>query len=310
MTNNIFLVQLVMKRWKLYSIVCSIALIGSVVFSGEYFIKPLYKSYAVIYPSNLQPYSTETPAEQMLQFFQSVDIKNEIIRRFDLVHHYEIDSTQKFFQSKLYNEFDDNISIKKTPYESIEIQVLDKDPVMAYEITRGLIDVFNEKIRSTQRSKAYEVMVMRQDIVNSFRKNLDILFTSLQTLSTEYNILEYESQVKEAYRAYFSSNPGNRVYLEKLISNLEEKGGEFKFLSIQLENTALAYSEAQTEYEVSRADYQKELTYTNEVTSPYPSDKKAYPTRWLIVLIVMAGSLTLLTMLLILLDQIKKIRHE
>lgn len=310
MNNNLFLIQLVIKRWKLYSIISAIALTCSIVFSSSWFITPLYKSYAIIYPSNLQPYSTESPSEQMLQFFQSVDIKNEIIKKFDLVHHYEIDSTQRFFQSKLYNEFDNNISIKKTPYESIEIEVMDKDPIMAYEITRGLIDVFNEKIQNTQKLKAYEVMVMRENIVNSFRKNLDSLFTNLQTLSIDYNILEYEAQVREAYRGYFSANSTNRPYLDKLIKNLEEKGGEFKFLSIQLENTALAYSEAQTEYEVARADYLKELTYTNEVSTPFPSDKKAYPTRWLIVLVVMAGTWIMLTMLLILQDQFKKVRND
>jgi uncharacterized protein involved in exopolysaccharide biosynthesis len=39
-----------------------------------------------------------------------------------------------------------------------------------------------------------------------------------------------------------------------------------------------------TLYEINLSEYQKNITYSHIVESPFPSDKKAYPVRWLIVL--------------------------
>jgi capsular polysaccharide biosynthesis protein len=65
--NSIELIQLV-KKWKKHLIVVgAVSLLGSVIFSSPLFIKPKYKSFALVYPSNLIAYSTESATEQMHQ---------------------------------------------------------------------------------------------------------------------------------------------------------------------------------------------------------------------------------------------------
>src|SRR6187399_2603766 len=76
----------------------------AVIFSSEAFIKPRFKSNAVVYPSNLVPYSTESPTEQMLQLFESDDIRDELIKDFNLFEHYEIDTAQKYPLTALYGQ--------------------------------------------------------------------------------------------------------------------------------------------------------------------------------------------------------------
>src|SRR6187455_1432831 len=117
-------------KWKKHMIVIGIlSLVASVIFSGPYFIKPRFKSYAVVYPSNLISYSNESPTEQMLQLFQSSEIRRRIIEVFQLKKHYEIDTLNNAHQyTDVIKAYEENVSIKQTEYESVQITVMDEDP--------------------------------------------------------------------------------------------------------------------------------------------------------------------------------------
>ena len=59
-------------KWKWHiAIITIVAAILGAVFSSSTFITPMYKSEAVLYPSNVAAYSDETFTEQMLQIMQS-----------------------------------------------------------------------------------------------------------------------------------------------------------------------------------------------------------------------------------------------
>ncbi|MGB0166046.1 MAG: hypothetical protein ACPF8V_04250, partial [Luteibaculum sp.] len=90
--------------------------------------RPRFKSTAVVYPSNLTPYSKETRTEQLIQLLQSSDIRDSLIEKFNLYERYEIEEGQagaKFELNKLYNDF---VVINKTKFESVEISVEDYSP--------------------------------------------------------------------------------------------------------------------------------------------------------------------------------------
>ena len=113
--NSIDLLRL-LNRWKKHLLIAgAISLIGSIIFSSPIFIKPKFKSFALVYPSNLIAYSTESSTEQMLQLTQSYDIRNRIINTFHLFEHYGIDTVKNLtHQSEVYKKYDENIIIKKT----------------------------------------------------------------------------------------------------------------------------------------------------------------------------------------------------
>lgn len=305
-TDSVFLLKLLFRYWKIFLLVFLISTIVSIVFSSPWFITPLYKSKSVLYPSNLIPYSTETETEQMLQFFQSNAIKDSIINKYNLQSHYNIDKTDKFYKYKIYQEFDDHISIRRTEYESVQIEVLDKDPEIAFKINRAIIEEYNKKVREIQRDKSREVLIIKEKLMNTTKSRLDSIFIQLQELSINYNLVELEVQIKEAYRGFFSSTSANTQHINRLIKNFEEKGDEFKLLSIELDNMAEAYSETIIEFEKAKIDVTKKLTYSNEIISPYPPDKKAYPVRWLIVFVSVISSMLLALIIIILFEQLKK----
>ena len=82
-----------LSKYKVFTVVGLLAIVFSILFSSSYFIPPQYKAEAVLYPSNLGQYSTESSTEQLLQFFYGNDIRDSIVAKFDLINHYKIDTT-------------------------------------------------------------------------------------------------------------------------------------------------------------------------------------------------------------------------
>ena len=309
--NSIELLRLV-KKWKKHLIIVGlISLLGSIIFSSPYFIKPKFKSFALIYPSNLIAYSTESATEQMLQLTQSYDIRNRIIKTFKLYSHYGIDTVNnKASRSEVYERYDENINIKKTEYESMEITVYDTDPMMAKMIVDSIIHYFDVKARALQVEKSLEVMVIAIDQLKDKQHEMDSMENILHEFSTRYGLLDYKAQSKEVTRAYMRglSSGSTKVINEsnKIMEGLRDKGPQFNAVNEHLWRTRGAYNDLKLVYENARRDVYKKLTYANVVTKPFASDKKASPVRWLIVLVSVGSSLLLAFVVLLISDSMKK----
>jgi capsular polysaccharide biosynthesis protein len=64
----------ILLKWKLHlAIIVVVTVAVSAIISSPLVITPLYKSYTVVYPSNISPYSDENETEQMVQILQSRD---------------------------------------------------------------------------------------------------------------------------------------------------------------------------------------------------------------------------------------------
>jgi uncharacterized protein involved in exopolysaccharide biosynthesis len=94
---------------------------------------------------------------------------------------------------------------------------------------------------------------------------------------------------------------------QKIMEGLKEKGNEFNALSEHLWRVRGTYNDLKLIYDNAVRDVYKKLTYANIVTKPFPSDKKAYPIRWLIVLISVGSSLLLAFVVVMIIDSQKKI---
>jgi uncharacterized protein involved in exopolysaccharide biosynthesis len=153
-----------------------------------------------------------------------------------------------------------------------------------------MINLFNLKARTLQRVKIKEVVIIYKNLLDKKKKEIDSIETRINHIRTEYNILDYELQTKEATRQYAKTN-SSKGYASKILKNLEDKGGEFVLLNKYLENITDSYNETKIKYDKSLSDLSKELTYTNLITSPVPADTKSYPVRWFIVFITALATL-------------------
>ncbi len=310
--SNYHFLKLIIK-WKLYFIIVTVvAIIVASVFSSEWFIPSKYKSFALVYPSNLTPYGHESPAEQMIQLFESSDIQKDVIRKFDLPKRYDIDTTAKSGMSALISTYESNVSISRTQFESVEIKVLDTDPKVACEMVKEIINSLNRKARKLQREKTNEVLVLLTNELKFKKQQLDTISFKLLDLRTKYQILDYNSQAKEIMKAYLkvlASGKENNNFknIETMMHNMEEKGGEY-YENVKVFNELLkGYAKTKLDYDEAWKDMNKELTYTNMVTSPTPSDKKAYPIRSLIVLVSVVSANLFLFLIIIFLDTKRRV---
>lgn len=283
------LTRIIQKRLKFILGIAVIAAILAIIFSGEAFIKPRYKSSSIVYPSNISEYSEESRTEQLQQLFESSDIRDSIINKFSLYSHYDIDSTGGSSRFFVINEFGSHVQIKKTKYESVEIIVEDEDPKLAFQMTQELLHQVDLKARNLQRIKSQEIVKMTERRLEEQNLRVDSLDKRLNQLRKENGLLEYETQTQEAtkglYRLAAQGKSGSKDYADakNTLDNLIEHGGEFKKLYEQSELANEFYNKLMEEHQVALNDIRKELTYLNTIVYPEIADKKHYPVRWLIV---------------------------
>ena len=273
----------ILFRWKIHlAIIAVVAVILAVFFSSSIIITPLFKSYAVVYPSNVFPYSDENETEQTMEILNSGDIRDNVVRKFDLAKHWKIDSNYRYFTSTLYWIYSKRIKITKTPYEAVTIEVWDPDPRMANDVVNAILDFYNKKVRGLHKEKFYEVIVNYQTIVNERKQKLDSLKERAQELGTKYGLMDYQAQTREVMRALLGSG-GRYGEALKYRKSIEEKGGEMYLIQEMIRADADELALFKLDFDRALLDYNREYTHLNILTKPFVSDKKSYPVRWVIV---------------------------
>lgn len=286
----------VIGKWKKHIIIITIAaaIIGA-VFSSSYFITPMYKSEAVLYPDNIWEFSDETNTEQMLQVIQSQDIVDSVINDFNLGEHYEIDKDYKYYKTALINEYGSNVSISRTPYDAITIKVLDRDPEIACGMVNDIIRLYDLKVRSLQKAKHLEYIYQLKFQLSNHDKYLDSLKNRLNEIAVNYGVISVPEQAKEITRALAS---GNSSRVSELKKNLEAYGPEVMDITDKILAESEVYGKVRLDYEQYVRKYSAVLSYSNVVSAPFPSDKKAYPVRWVIVVLFALSACILSTLVI------------
>jgi hypothetical protein len=283
-------------HWKIHlAIIVIAAAILAAFFSSSIFITPLYKSFAVLYPSNISAYADESLSEQMMQVLQSKDIRDSLVKKFDLPRHYGIDPSYEYYTSTLLWEYGQNVKISKTPYDAVIIEVWDKDPKIACDMVNEIMNQYNYKLRGLHKEKFREVVINYRTVTDYKKRELDSLQQRAQELGVKYGLLDYPNQTREVMRAYLSGGgSGSRgSEVNRLKKNLEEKGGEREMLSNLMIAITKDYSAFKLDYDRAILDLNRNYTYVNVLNKPFPADKKGYPVRWVIVVVSCLASLFL-----------------
>jgi hypothetical protein len=306
--NNIEILQIAVTRKKHLIILGVVAILLGIVFSGESFIKPKYKSTAILYPVNIVPYSLESSSEQLVQLFQSSDVRTLMVKKFNLGKRYRIESKNPENSIQLAETYEENILIRKTEFESIKITVLDENADTACAMVNGLIDCVNEQAKYIQRQKSTENLKLYQAQLNEKLRQIDSLELRNNILRTQYGLLDYAIQLKAATKSFLklTSEGASKEKLkstDSLLKNLKEKGSDQISIDRQLLGLRESYNDIRDKYDLVKNDIAKELTYTNVVSKPFPADTNSYPIRTLIVPIFTLSTLLLGMLLFILIER-------
>lgn len=290
-------------KWKLHLLIVGVVtFLAAAVFSSPLFIQPLFQSQARVYPTNTQTFSEESESEQMLEMLHSSDLKWQLIDAFDLTSRFDISTAERFYRTKIMEEYNERITCKKTEYESIEIKALDADPVVASSMVDSLIHFYNRKILALHKEKAREDAATILKQLERKTTAIDQVVAKMEPLRKEYGLLDYEIQAAQVTQGYVQAlargAAGRSVAdIKQLKANLEEQGGTFFLLQKELAGLEAQRDTLANRYDKALIKAEKNSTYTMVIEKPFPADKKAYPIRWLIVLLslIAVEGLALLT---------------
>lgn len=287
--DNQRIVTLIWERKMHFFVVGIVAVVLAAVFSGPAFIRPMYKSTARIYPSNIGEMSEESKTEQMLEIINSNDVKLQMFDAFPLHEDYRIKKDDPKYLTYMFDIYNKNVSASKTQYETVELVVLDYYPARAADMCDSLINFYNKKVGEIHRLKRGEVLVILKKQLDLKQAEYDSVVTKLNKLRVESGIINYSEQVPEVTRGYMSALAAGRgsgadtKQIKKLYDNMLVSGADAFNLENKFGRLINSIDSIQQLYEINLSEYEKEITYSHVVEKPFPADKKSFPVRWMIV---------------------------
>ncbi|MBR5983760.1 MAG: hypothetical protein IK025_08615 [Bacteroidales bacterium] len=293
---------LILKRWKHLLIVCSVALVASVVVS--FCIPERYKSTVVLYPANstsvsqtlatdmntergLLQLGENEEVEQMMQMLQSNDIRNRIVEKYNLIEHYRIDPDTKYLYTKLYKKYDDNVKFSRTEYTSVKIEVLDESPDTAALIANDISYLLDTVYSRMQRERAYKALKIVENEMLEQEALVKNISDSIEKLGA-LGVIEVKSQTEmysEQYAIALASGNTNKTNeLKSKLDTLAKYGGAHTMLTTQLKEEVQILTLRKNKYREAKIELDQDLPNAFIVNKAEKAEKKSYPIRWLIVL--------------------------
>lgn len=304
----------------------AIAVVASAIFSAPFFIKPKFKSVAVFYPTTNNSISNalltelnsrandplefgeEEEAEKALQILQSSKLQDRLIRNFDLMNHYNIEKS-KTPQTDLAKEINSNITFSRTRYLSVEIEVLDHDPVMAQKIANGILNLYDTIKNEIQSEVSIPALAIVKRTLEAKEAQVESIRTSMRKLG-EQGVTNYEEQSRAlAEEIYKARSAGRMDKVSDLVDQqktLVEFGGNSISLKEQLELEESKLSDLKLKYEKAEVDVREKLQNMFVVSEAGIPEKKSYPIRWLIVATSLLTTLLFASMAIYIYTKFKK----
>ena len=303
--DSLNMINLVIKHWKVLLITSVLAFIISAAFSLT--ITPLFRSAVVLYPTTnviesqtlfgIQGTTTalfgnETATEKILQILRSDKIRNYLVNKYDLMMHYGIGKNAKYKYTLLNIKMNKYIISRKTQYNSIEISVLDSDPViastMANDIARQIDTVFNQIVKDAGR-KSFTA------INNSYNDQfirVKSLEDSLRLATPKGSVSIYPGDLK-AGKANSSWGTASGQYSPeflRMINMFESENANLSAIRSRLTEAKMLAMQ--------------DLPYTHIINEAKISEKKTLPKRSFIVIASTLSTLLLMIFILGLSDSV------
>jgi uncharacterized protein involved in exopolysaccharide biosynthesis len=284
-------------------------MVVAVIFSGPTFIKPLFESQVILFPSttnsvskallpqtngygdeDIFEYGDEQQAEQLLQILSSGEIRDSVINKFDLMNHYEIDPDSDYPRTKLFKEYESKIEFNRTQFMSVEINVLDTDPQTAADIANYIYKLVDKVKRRVAKNRAQMGLQIVENEYLSLKSEVQSLEDQI-TLLRFKGVHDYESQsavFNEQYAIALAEGASqSRIkQLERRLDTLAKYGGRYVAIRDELQLLKEEEVKLKTKFDQAKVDVNQNLPATFKVDEARPAERKTYPKRSILILAV------------------------
>lgn len=317
------MIPLIVKWKKTLLTITGIAFLVSILVS--LLIDEKYESTVVLFPASttnisktllaergfddksLLEFGEEEQAEQLLQILNSDAIRNRIIEKYDLLTHYEIDQVQKYKMTKLYDEYDANISFKRTPFMSIEISVLDRNADVASNIANDIAALVDTAINSIRKKIAIQALKIIEKEYLNFRQEMVDMNAEMNVIRAK-GVQDYYTQVEVLSEQYaIALQKNNQLAMREMKSQLDtlaKYGGAYQTMTLDMEYKLKQLNLLKTKYQEAKVDANETIEHKFIVNKAFKAERPSYPIKWLIVLFSTISTF-LFTLILITLFDLK-----
>lgn len=288
-------------KWRYYLIgICFIATVASAI--ASYLIEEKFRSTVVMFATSqhsigeqfyedtkkndLLEYGEKEDAERLLQIMNSERIRSRIISKYDLWSHYEISAEDPGARTLMQKEYDSNVSSRLTRFGSIEVQVLDKNPELARDVANDIAYLTDSVANQMRNDRALDAFQYAKSSLEQVQEEIRLMEDSMGTLY-DLGIYDYITQIEGLNDQYATAlaegQPKRAEDIREKMVTISAHANAFNKLTNLLEAAYEREAILKKRFDLMRIDATSKLPSTFVVDYASASDKKAYPVRWLIV---------------------------
>lgn len=321
------LFRYLLTSWKMLLIFTVAGGALSALISSPLFITPLYKSSTIIYPvasnaisksllninsvarQDIMEFGEDEQTEQMLQILSSSKLRDRVIQHYNLIEHYNLDTTSRYFKSRIYSRLENNIKIRRTPYMAVKITVYDKDAKLSAEIANSIPVIFDSLKNEMQKTRALKGFAIVENEKITLENDIRQTNDSLGKIR-EMGVHDYESQ-SEVLNQQLSIElaRGNQRainVLEDKFKILSKYGGPYLSLTTLQDYQMEQLNFVKAKLDEARIDAFEFLPQHFVVQEAFPEDSISYPSYWAVILLSMIATLLFVSMVIILIHTFGK----
>ncbi len=232
--------------------------------TSQLFIKPMYQSESLIFvPLTILSkqieqqgigFASDREIDAHIQILESGQLRDSLIKRFDLSREYHIDLNTSGGRNQLHRILASRIEIQKTKFGSVSIRVRDTNPDRAAIIANAIVELGNN---------------IKEDLLLANRKG-----------ALDYTKVLYDSKILDV------QNLEHRI---DSINNLNGKGSNSTRLELSKLQTVYAteiqeLAGRKNHFEREEKSFETELPKAYVISTGIPSDRPVSPPRVLILL--------------------------
>jgi tyrosine-protein kinase Etk/Wzc len=307
-------------------LVSVIALIASVIVSLS--ITPRYKSSVIMFPvasisvsknlvetsvatsdtKDILTFGEDEEAERLLQILSSDQIREHVVKKFNLMQHYRIDTASRYPLTQLLNKYKSNIKYKRTQFLSIEIEVLDEDPQMAADIANSIASYVDSVYYNIRYSRAQQAYLIVEREFNDSKNNITQLTDSLNKIRA-FGVNDYKFQSEVLNKAYAEALGAGKTALansiKKQLDVMVKYGGIYIELSTKIDWELERNSLLKAKLSAAKVNLESTMSNVFIVDKAVKAEKKTVPRRSIIVIMTTLSAFALTLLLLLIIDNIK-----
>lgn len=258
---------------------------------------------------SVSKFGEEEEAEQMLQILESAAVREKIVAQYNLMAHYDIDTSGKLKYTELAETYSDNINFERNNKGAVLIKVLDHSPDTAALIANHIANLFDSTKNTIIHERAVLEYEIKKNKLNKLQEEMNSLRDTMSSLTSLGVVTDEAYQGLTQAMLAVNSQEAKNEYKQKL-EMTEKYGSVLKSFQVRVEFLAERMATMETSYEQAETDANSNISHKFVVELASPAEKKAHPIRWLIVAVSTFMTVFLLIILLLVAEKIKELQRK